>query len=201
MAQDIAQVCYVCKSPELAISIKSVGPLCAGCFIGVVERRVKKDVRLDHPFKKGERILAIDDSSTKSRVMLSLLDRCLGGLPIKLEIKKEDIVSITSKDIEGFSKVLLPLSADDQAEGFLSWLLGDDREDGHKDSQIQIIPFLACLLEEEIEAYAKAKCIKSSSKDPSPLRKDLLQFESRYPGLIHGLLKGANGFKDASQRR
>lgn len=197
MVQEKTQVCLSCESPDATISIKSVGPLCPGCFIGVIERRVKKDVRLNHPFKKNEKVLLIDDASTRSRVMISLLDHCLGGLPIKFEVKKADPSRITDKDIEGSSKILLPFSADYQAETFISWLFGDDS----KSDSPEGIPFLSCLLDEEIEAYAKAKGIPSSSRDTSPLRKNILHFESKYPGLIHGLLKGAKGFKEASQGR
>jgi len=181
--------CSSCEADAPVTDIKTVGALCGRCLIGVVERRIKKDVRLSHPFKKGERVRVIDDGSTKAGVMLALLGSCLGGLPIKREDRKAAISSIEPKDFEGFSKLLLPLSADDLAKDFLRWLFGKDQPD------TKAIPFLACLLDSEVEAYAKAKGISSSPTTPSPLRRDILDFESRYPGLIHGLLKASRGFR------
>ena len=153
MAQEKDIVCRSCQSKGIAIRIKSVGQLCHCCFIGVVERRIKKNVRLNHRFKKDEKVLVIDDSSTKSRVMIYLLDHCLGGLPVYIKIRKADVSSVALPDLDGFNKVLLPLSADDQAEAFISWLFGKD----NKVESPKSVPFLSCLLDEEIEAYARAK--------------------------------------------
>ncbi len=187
-------LCAKCLSGQAKNVVPTAGSLCDSCFVGLVERRVKKSVRQDHPFVKNERVLVVDDGSLKAGVMQALLSLCLGGLPLRVTQKRGEVESLTPEDMTDFDKVLLPLDGDDVASGFLGWLLK-----GEETQQIGI-PFLSCLLDEEVEVYARIKGIPGDqSRERKGMVNEVKSLERQYPGLTHGLLKSSKGFRSAAQ--
>ena len=146
-------------------------------MLSTIEKRVKKDIRLNNLFKKGEKVLVIDDNTKESFLTLYLLKKITKGLDLKIDVKKD------VGDSEKYDKILLPADADDVAEEFMLKIT----QNKEKKKVPKTILFLKSVLDSEVAECAKElgyEC--KNEKDESYL---LDKIEAKYPGSKFGFLK------------
>ncbi|MBD3310184.1 hypothetical protein GF351_03115, partial [Candidatus Woesearchaeota archaeon] len=71
--------CTRCRKNQAKVHIKHLGDLCSRCFSRVIEKRVRKELRLKELIAKDDRILVVDDKSTEYHVSGHLLKNIIKG--------------------------------------------------------------------------------------------------------------------------
>lgn len=186
-------LCTHCLSKEAETTRTTVGSLCTYCFCDLIERRVKKEVRQHYPFRPNETVLVVNDNSPQACVTLALLPKIIGGLPLHIDEWNGSAQDIPDSLRKSHTKILIPKDGDDIAVQFLEWLMK------HQDHPNNTLSIVSCLTHCEVEAYAAAKHIPSIPRAPSDMHTSLQDIEKNYPGLTHGLLKGATIFQLANE--
>ncbi|HIH39673.1 TPA: hypothetical protein HA219_03060 [Candidatus Woesearchaeota archaeon] len=104
------------------------GNLCEKCFIDILTARIKKDTKLNYPFKKGEKVLVF------GKLAEIFLKKAMPDFPLKISVTEEKYDK--TKDFEGYDRVVVPLTADDEAELFYSEITDEkpDFEENEKNS-------------------------------------------------------------------
>lgn len=160
--------------------ISHLGEMSPGDFCKTIEKRVRRDVRIKYPFSKGDKILVIDDGTAKGFAAQELLKSVLQSMPVEITVKDHFE--------EGYDKVILPYSGDDILQDFLGELF-----EKKKSSIGAGVPFLAGLLQSEVDAYAKIKGFSGKFKEKNATLEDL---EKRFPGGKFALMKSRELLKN-----
>ena len=187
--------CIKCRKPAV-VHVKTIDA-CCGCFAGIIEKRIRKELRQKKLISRGDNILVIDDSSAEARSGIYLLQSAIKGLPVEISIRKSAFV--LGKNLKGsFNKVIIPWSADREGEYFMGCVLGN-RKPVHlgnfRHGKKTYIKLLLPLLDEEIQAYAKIRQLSSKKKEEKSLEKDLLdKLEQEYPEAKFSVLKSSREF-------
>lgn len=170
--------CIKCRR-KAGISLRHMGNLCRSCFLEIVEKRVRKELRTKRLIRKNDLILMVDDGSKEFVVGGYLLKNIIKNLPVKIDIKK------SSKNTEKYNKIIIPWSLDDEAEEFLDALFNKKKK---QKQNKKIIKLLINLSDEEIKLFAKIKGFKYKKRPKSKIKKMLDLLEKRYPGYKFSLL-------------
>ncbi|MDO8740965.1 MAG: hypothetical protein Q7J54_05340 [Candidatus Woesearchaeota archaeon] len=185
--------CISCNKPATII-LKHLQPYCCACFCRMIEKRVRKFVRINKIFKKGDNICIVDDSSHDFLNTQFLLKSIIKGLPVKIEVLKIRIGNrwdfLKDKKIIKLSKnskIIIPWTMDDEDSLFLKNVFN---------SKISIkshfIKLLINITDDESAAFAKCRGFKVSKKGNKNNIKNLLnEIENKYPGSKFGLLKSS----------
>jgi len=184
-------LCTRCLSKEVEVTNKTCGSLCGSCFCDIIERRVKKEVRQRYPFHPHETVLLVHDESPQACVSAEILPKIVGGLPLHIDQWNGKAHAIPDSLQKSHTKILLPIDGDDSAVQFLDWLMKGQEHPPHT------ISIVSCLTHAEVETYATAKQLPFLSPAPSDMHTALQNLEALYPGLTHGLLKGASAYQKA----
>jgi len=155
--------------------------LCKVCFVGQIERRIRKDIRANAPVQKDDTLIITDP------LCEAVMKGIIPGLP----------VTITHDDhhVENIGKRVLLWTLDDEIHHFLSrFLAGEEFPDlGHgKDIKL----FLS-LREKELEAFAQAKGFLYTPKPKDRLRERIDQFEAKHPETKFALGKSIEDIRKA----
>ncbi len=175
--------CQKCNKSATVI-FKHLGNLCDNCFIDVVEKRVKKELRNKWKFKKDQRILIIEDETKEGKVSSYLAKLVTKDLPLFIEIKKNIDLN---KESDNYDVIFIPWSLDNEIQSFLGNIFGNKEIELEKNNKI--IKLLKNLSEEEIEMVAKVKNISFIKKEVSELKQFIENIEKKYPGSKFALLK------------
>jgi hypothetical protein len=174
--------------------------LCDSCYTALIERVVRKHIRLEGCIKKGAMILAIDD------VTEYLLHRIL-NMPV--EIIKKSSASLGLKQLgqvfsgtpllnsaiekDNIDVIVVPWTLDDETESFLEQILF--KKKSINDSP-KILKLLYPVSRKDVAAFCRIRNIKYKS----PKNSDSLDFveamEQKYPGTKNALLKCSANIKD-----
>ncbi|MFQ5620775.1 MAG: hypothetical protein ACE5FT_02955 [Candidatus Nanoarchaeia archaeon] len=169
--------CQRCGKKPSAANLGHMGDICRGCFIVVIEHRVRKHLRQGSPLKKGQKILLLTDNSMKSVVAECILESITKPMPLT-DVEKRHLGS----DISGFDHVFYPISANDIANGFLKGIFSKESVDKKKS-------VVGCLLDSEIKVYADLKDLKYETSEKDDFAKKMEELEGYYPGSTFGLVK------------
>jgi hypothetical protein len=162
--------CIKCKRDKDEISIAHLpGKVCRGCFLEIVEKRARKNARIEGYFREGEDIIFLDDGSANSAVSRYFLDRFTEHRSPKMAVEKveemDDVFGTRrNRVIEALlrkhpdSKLILPVNADNEAELFLKEMAGA----GHRKQSPRLIKLIKCLSQKEVELFAQLKGFKYS---------------------------------------
>ena len=74
--------CIKCSGKAEISSLKHIGPACRSCFLKIIEKRVRKELRLNSQIKKNDKILIIDNGTKESAVGEFLLKSIIKDLPV-----------------------------------------------------------------------------------------------------------------------
>ncbi len=168
--------CTKCKKTA-QIKLKTLGDFCNRCFLEVIEKRVRKDLRLNKWIRKNDKILIIDDKSKESKVGEYLLKSIIKDLPVKITKKK----SKAGK----FDKIIIPWNLDREAESSLNKIFTRLPKKQQDKKEIRL---LRNVLDKEIEIFAKLKGFKYAKKPRPELQKTMDKLEEKYPGCKFSLL-------------
>ena len=164
--------CIKCPKPA-KISLRHIKQVCPSCFSEIIEKRVRKAIRENKWIKRNDTVFVVDNGSLAFSVTKYLLESISKDLPMEIQTVKAPR--------EG--KVVLPWSLDDEIEGHLKDLFGEERR------QAKHIRLLKNVSDEEIQVFAEVKKLAGSLPEKSELGRKLSDLEEKYPGSKFGLLK------------
>ncbi|MFH2021038.1 MAG: hypothetical protein ABIJ34_06485 [archaeon] len=185
--------CIKCnREVKLALQNQKV---CNSCFCEIIEKRVRKELRLGKYIRKGDSVLIIDDGSAESRAAIYLLPLLLKDMPFKLLIKKSKYTLGQEFDK---SKVIVPWNADKEGKYFLSCVfenkklkfLGNFRLKGKQYIKL----FLPCI-SEEVRSYANIKKLKFSEVKADKEASFFDNLAKKYPEIKFGFLNASKSFQ------
>jgi hypothetical protein len=162
--------CVRCKREKAEIELAHLpGKMCRQCFIGIVERRVRKNARTKGYFDDGESIIALDDGSANAAVASYFLRMVTEYRSPKIKAvrvaspDKADgrLISSLVKKYPG-SKIVLPTDADQEAALFLAEMAGE----GHRKPNKRVIKLISCLSRKEVGLFAGLKGFKYTITTP-----------------------------------
>lgn len=179
--------CIKCNQKS-SISMKHLGDLCKPCFVKVVEKRVRKELRTKNPLKKNNKIVIINNNSKESAVSEYLLKKIIKDLPVDITLKKSTKLNLSSKTLKKYNKIIIPWSLEDEISEFIESLFNKTSITKFSKKSIKLLKVLS---EEEIAMYAKIKKLeynKQIKRKKSKVKIMLDNLENRYPGYKFSLL-------------
>jgi hypothetical protein len=168
--------CVKCRN-KATVSLRTLGSFCNRCFLEVIEKRVRKDMRINEWIKKDDRILLIDDNSKEAKVGEYLLKSIIKGLPVKITKKKSKLGK--------FDKIIIPWSLDREVEASLAGIFAKSPKNQRSKKEIRL---LRNVLDREIEVFAKIKGFRYANKARPKLQIMADKLEEKYPGCKFSVL-------------
>lgn len=139
---------------------------CKKCFIKIIEKRVRKEIRINRLIEKNDKILIIDDGSAEAKSAIFILSKILKDLPVNIEAKKKQY-ELGEKVSGNYNKVLIPGNCDKEGEYFLSCVFHNKKMPflGHFTlGKKQYLKIFLPVLEKEVRIYADIQKLKYKSK-------------------------------------
>lgn len=162
--------CTECENAWV-VEFKHLGKLCKTCYTSLMVRRARKAVREFGRLSKNAKVSIVDDNSVKSAAAKDLFKKVFARLPLTFVKDNADVV-------------VVPLTTDDLAEGFINELFN-----GELASKPKVLELLKHITDEELVAYARIQNIRGKMPEKQGLSEELDKLEARYPGIKFGLLK------------
>jgi len=186
--------CSTCPN-ESAVSLKYLQPLCRNCFCDVIEKRIRKHTRIGKAFRKGDRILIVDNLAK------FIVKGIIRDLPAKVyyrqfsigEIRKpnKELIAFISKN--KINKIVIPWTADDDACSFMNSVFNNDNKaESEFPARIskKIVKLFSGITNKEAELYAK---FNNHAFNPNTFYPDVRKFldslEELYPDTKFGIVK------------
>jgi|GEM_PF-4445501 len=157
-------------------NLPGLGLICNKCFLDVMERRAKMELKRAGEVRKGETVRIIDDG-TKEALVSELFVRSLTkSVPCTILMSAEDVPA---------DKLIIPWDADDEA------LLALQHICERKPLAANGIKLLKGILDSEVALVAKLKGITNIApeKPVTEAKKLLDQLETLQPGTKFSLVK------------
>lgn len=171
--------CFKC-SRNAEISYPN-GDLCKNCFLDIVVNRIKKEIRTKNPFEKNEKVLV------HGKLAEYFLKKAVGDLPLKIKFVK---TAFNGKMDSKFDKIVVPVTADDEAEAFFEDLMRKKASNEKKNSKI--VKIFASVLDSEL--VSASKILKINFK-PNKRSKEYEKIRGRNPASAFGLVKSKDDFE------
>ena len=166
---------------------------CENCFLDIIQKRVRKELRINKLIRKNDKILIIDDGSPEFYINDYLLKNIIKGLPVVIKIKK--LKYVLGKEVKGnFNKIIIPWNADKEDEYFLGCVFENQKTPylGHfKLREKNYIKLLLPVLRSEIEEFAKIKKFAINKQVKTYVSEMMDQLETEYPEIKFSLLKSS----------
>ncbi len=152
----------------------------------VIEKRIRKELRLKELIKKHDKLLILDDNSCDSKNLRYLIKRIVGKMPVDIKVKKGKYIPSTKIRFKG--KVIVPWNLDDEVSLFLRYFFENKKIKyiGHYDN---IIKPLVVITADESKQLAKSLNFKFKEKKKDSIKDFLDSMEKRYPGTKFGIAK------------
>lgn len=106
------------KCSKDATMDSGANPLCNNCFVQVIQKRIRKEIRTNKLFSKADKILIIEDDSVNSAVSKYLIDTILDKLPCEIKTKKQKFEIGKSVNTKS-DKIVVPWNMDMECVYFL----------------------------------------------------------------------------------
>ena len=174
--------CYKCSTNEAEIEYPN-GKLCKNCFLDIIYKRIEKDIK-QQPFKKGEKVLVFGQLTHS---ILSKINK------IDIDVIERNHEYTKSMDISQFNKVVIPWTADDEAEAFYESITSPEPT---FEENLKIVKLFRSLSDEEVLQTAKILCIEHPQKNRNP---DIERIRKKYQSSMFGLAKSSEEIKKALQ--
>ncbi|MEK6886567.1 MAG: hypothetical protein AABW88_01925 [Nanoarchaeota archaeon] len=158
------------------------GNLCENCYIDVLTARIKKDTKMNSPLNKGEKILVY------GKLTEIFLRKAMPELP--LEITTIDKKYKKTKNEEKYDRIVIPFTADDDAESFYSEIT---KKDPNLEEDKKVVKLFRTMLNEEVIKAAKILNVKIELNKNKKLNK----IKKKFPQSIFGLRNAAEEFRKA----
>ncbi|MBN2420762.1 hypothetical protein JXB27_00625 [Candidatus Woesearchaeota archaeon] len=151
------------------------GDLCKDCFLEVLVSRIKKEIRLKNPFSKNEKVLV------HGKLAEYFLKKAVGDLPLKIKVVKP---AFGGKVVVGFDKIVIPITADDEAEAFFEEMMKKKASIEKKNSKI--VKIFVPVLDSELVSASKILKIHFKAERRS---REYEKIRQRNPASAFGLVK------------
>ena len=166
--------CQKCKSAA-EHDLPGLGPICSSCFLTVMERRAKMELKRAGEVKKGDIVLLVNDRSKEAKVSEYFLRNIVAKVPCKIIISEKE---------QKADKIIIPWDADDEALMTLQHIC--EQKPLFKGK----IKLLKGLLDSEVALVAEIKGFEyQETKSDSPAKPLLDNLEKLYPGTKFSLGK------------
>jgi hypothetical protein len=170
--------CFLCTGAS-DIKLHKGRAICRNCFCKLLEKRIRKNARVNKLFSKGDRILAIGD------VNRYLVKSILKELPAKLFFKSKEDKGFVKKN--NINKIVLQWTLDDEANKFMKAVFEARKV---KPMPKQYVKLMMPATDKEIEMFAKFKKLKFKPSPKDALVQLILdEVENRHPNMKFNLLK------------
>jgi hypothetical protein len=187
--------CIKCKkTANLKVQNEHV---CRSCFLKIIEKRVRRDLRISKLIKKNDRILLIDNNSAAAKASIYLFRKITAALPAIIKEKKTryDIgQEITGK----FTKIIIPWTADDEDEYLLLTIFENKKLNylgNFRKKEKVYIKLLLSVSESEAEMFCTILNFEYKKQKKTVIRNLLDKFEAEHPEVKFSLLKSAKELK------
>lgn len=171
---------------------------CEACFSEIIEKRIRKEIRLNKLIEKDDRILVIDDGSAEAKLTSYLLPRILKQLPVKIAIEKKKY-SIGENIKCPENKIIIPWNAEKEAAYLLDSIFKNKKTPflGHFSiGKKRYVKMMLPLLHEEAKAMTSIKGIKfKDKKEESYSEKILSSFEKEYTETKFSMLRSSEDIR------
>lgn len=195
--------CLKCKKPATQQYVDK--HLCNSCYTALIEKRVRKHIRLESKIKKNTTILALDEVSKY------FLDRII-SMPVKIikrnsssfSVKKMDENLFSSSKIKEFIKekkintVVIPWTLDDEAEGFLEQVMISNKSKKTPDKFLKLFKTIS---RKDIKQFCKIRKVNFKSQKETQISKLLDTMEKKYPGTKNSVLKSSEQIRKALSKK
>ncbi|RLE38900.1 hypothetical protein DRJ17_02605 [Candidatus Woesearchaeota archaeon] len=171
-------ICRKCGKRKATVNISS-NPYCQGCFLKVVDKRIRKTLRVDYNVKIRNTIMLLDDNSAGAIVLKNVLDNALRNYNFK----------VLKRINKSYNKIVIPATLEDYVSDYLGAVF---RGKGWKKNKKEIFP-LRNVLDAEAEKYCMIKKLKFSKKERDKYMLDIIKMldniEKSYPGVKFSMMK------------
>jgi hypothetical protein len=165
--------CQRCAKPAKT-NFKHLGELCCGCYCKAIEKRIRKYVRINKIFRKGDSIMAVGELNHH------LITRIIEGLPARVIYRKT-----APKNAKQGQKVVQNWTLDDEACDFLKSLLNKKQM-----KKRRIISILRCATDSELEAFSRFRKLNfTPNKKDMEIMKGLNMLEGKHAETKFSLAK------------
>tara|TARA_B100001971_G_C18122316_1_gene500135 strand:+ start:277 stop:834 length:558 start_codon:yes stop_codon:yes gene_type:complete len=174
-------LCKNCRKAKAESNLKHLGLLCDRCFSKIFEKRIRKYVRVNKIFRKGDNVLVSDELSNY------LIKSITKDLPIKIYFKKNiNTKNIINKNkLNKKDKIVIPWTLDDEINSFLENLLFNKKNKGVKG-----VKLLKPVTDDEAKVFAKIKGLSfKENKKGEEVYGFLKVLGDKYPDIKFSLLK------------
>lgn len=188
--------CIKCAKPA-TYSIQN-NPYCRFCFPTVIEKRIRKYVRLNKLIKKGDKILIFCDSTYNSKNTLLLFDRIIKNLPIKIDTITDNYSIGQKVNQNKYNSIIFSWTLDDEINYFLECVLNNIPPKflgNYSIKDTRYIKFLLPILDKESKDYAKINGLKCKARAKHPLSTLFDTMEERYPEIRYSIFKTSQQLK------
>ncbi len=145
-----------------------------------MEKRVRKDARINHPLKRGEKVCLLTNETKESAVSSWFFERMTKTLNVTTEQRPLE----QKGDLSVFNKVFYPFDADDIVGSFLEHIFSKG-----VNVSSQPLSLVGGLLDSEIKTFADLRQLSYKEVSETGVAQSLQSLEKLYPGSTFGLAK------------
>lgn len=152
--------------------------LCKSCFIDQMEKRIRREIRMNAPIQKDETLIITEP------LCETVIREIIQSMPVTI-----------TRDVHARGKRVLSWTLDDEIHHFLSRFLSGEESTGlgHGNNIKLFLP----IREKELEAFARAKGFSYAPKPKDKLRELVDKFEAKYPETKFSLAKSVEEIRKA----
>ncbi len=164
---------------------------CKDCFLQIIQKRVRKELRIKEPIERNDKILIIDDGSAGAKLSEYLFRDIIKDLPVEIVVKKMKY-ELGKKVAGKYDKLIIPWSTDYEDEYFLECLFTGKKPNylGHYTLEDKrYIKLLIQVTDQETKDFADIKKMYYQiKKKDSQVTRFLTKLEEEYPSIKFSLL-------------
>jgi len=170
--------CYLCGK-KADIKQQKGRAICKNCFCRLIEKRIRKNARVNKLFKKNDKILVIGELNK------FFVKSILKDLPVELFFrKKEDKKFVEEKNI---NKIVIRWTMDDENNRFMKALFDDEE---YKERSEKYVKLLNVATDGELKKFAKFKNIEfKPNKKNKDVQKFLDEVAEKHPNIKYNLIR------------
>ena len=170
--------CYLCNKTAL-IELQKNRSMCNECFCRLLEKRIRKDARINKIFSKNDRILIIGELNKY------LVKSIIKELPVKLFFRAKIDKEFVKKN--KINKIVINWTLDDEIHEFLKDFFADKMTAGTGKKYIKL---LRKITDKEAELFVKIKKLKfKKNKKDKHIEKFLQGLEKDHPEIRYTLFR------------
>jgi len=168
--------CYLCNK-NAEIKQQKGRAVCNGCFCRLIEKRIRKNTRLNKIFRRGDKVLVLGELNKY------FVKSIIKDLPVELYFRaKEDKKFVKKNKI---NKIIRQYTIDDEVNLFLENLFLGKRMKAKKS-----ISLLNVITDKEAKLFARINRLKfKENKKNKDIQNLLDEMEKKDPGAKFRLLK------------